>query len=106
MDIIVKNLFVEAHHSIGLVELYHEALRQVYAIIAAEIPEIHLELALQIVFQAINNSVGLNGFVLTLLEFGVFPRMIKSDVSSPTITERVVTMQKSIDEVKKSIALR
>lgn len=42
----------------------------------------------------INNSVNLNSFVLTLQVFEAYPRMIKSDVLSLTITEYIIAMQK------------
>lgn len=36
MGIIVKNVTVEAYHSIGLVEYYHNLLCQIYSIIIAK----------------------------------------------------------------------
>lgn len=40
IDIIVRNVLVKAHHSIGIVERYHELLYQVYSIIIIEILDI------------------------------------------------------------------
>ena len=93
MGIIVKNVPVEAHHSIGLVERYHGPLRRAYSIITAEIPGIEPELALQMAFKALNDSVGPNGLVPTLLVFGAYPRMTEMDAPSPTITQRTIAMR-------------
>ena len=49
-------------------------------------------------FKAINNSVGPNGLVPTLLVFGAYPRMTESDAPAPSITQRVIAMRKAIDE--------
>ena len=106
MGIIVKNAPVEAHHSIGMVERYHEPLRRVYSIISNEIPGIKPNLALQMSFKTINDSVGPNGLVPTLLVFGAYPRMTELDAPSPSITQRAMAMKKAMDEVRKCTASR
>ena len=99
MGIIVKNVPVEAYHSIGLVERYHRPLRHVYTIITTEIPGIEPELALQMSFKALNNSVGPNDLVPTLLLFGVYPRMTEMDAPSPTITQHTMAMRKAMEKI-------
>jgi hypothetical protein len=106
MRITVKTAPVEAHHSIGMVKRYHGPLRRVYAIITAEISSIDLEIALQMAFKVINDSVGFDGLVLTLLVFGAYLRMIETNVPSSTITQRAIAMKKAMEEVQKSIATR
>lgn len=106
MGITVKNVSVEAHHSIGQVERYHGPLRRIYEIITSEIPGIDPELGLQMAFKAINDSVGPNGLIPTLLVFGAYPRMTEMDAPSPTITQRAMAMRKAMDEVKKHTASR
>ena len=86
MGIIVKNAPVDVHHSISMVERYHGPLRRVYSIIITKIPGIKADLTLQMFFKAINNSVGPNGLVSTLLVFGTYPRMTKMDAPFPSIT--------------------
>ena len=100
MGIIVKNALVEAHHSIGMVEHYHGPLRRVYSIITTEIPGIESDSALQMSFKAINNLVGPNGLVLTLLVCGAYPRITESDALSPSIIQRAIAMRKAMDEVR------
>ena len=99
IGIIIKNALMEAHHSMGMVERYHEPLRQAYSIITTEIPSIKPDLALQMSFKAINNSIGPNGLVSTLLVFGAYPKMTEHDALSPSITQRTVAIRKAIDEV-------
>ena len=101
MGITVRNVPVEAHHSIGQVERYHGPLCRIYSIIATETPGVDPEAALQMAFKAINDSVGPNGLVPTLLVFGAHPRMIEMDAPSPTITQRAIAMRKAMDEVKR-----
>ena len=85
MEITVRNVPVEAHHSIGQMERYHSPFRRIYTIIATEIPDIDPELALQMAFKAINDSVGPNGLMPTLLVFDAYPWMTESDAPSSTI---------------------
>lgn len=106
MAVTVRNVPVEAHHSIGMIERYHGLLKRVYTIITEKVPGIEPDLALQMSFKALNDSVGPNGLVLTLLVFGAYPRMAESDAPSPTITQRAVAMRKAMDQVKKNIASR
>ena len=106
MRIIVKNAPVEAHHSIGLVERYHESLRRAYSIIAAEISGIEPQLALQMAFKALNDSAGSNGLVPTLLMFGAYSRMTETDAPSPTITQRATVMRKVMNEIRRLHASR
>ena len=46
MGIIIKNVPIETHHSIGMVKHYHKFLQQVYSIIITKILGIKPELAL------------------------------------------------------------
>ena len=104
MGIIIKNALVEAHHSIGMVERYHGPLRQVYSIFTSEIPGIKPNLALQMSFKDINDSVGLNGLVPTLLVCGTYLKMTKLDAPSPSINQRALAMKEARDEIRKCIA--
>lgn len=81
-------------------------MRCVYTIITTEIPGIEPDLALQMAFKALNDSVGPNDLVSTLLVFGAYPRITDMDASSPTITQRPVAMRKAMEEVQKSVATR
>ena len=51
-------------------------------------------------FKAINNSVGPNELVSTLLDFCAYPKMTKSDALSLSMTQRVIVMKKAMDEIQ------
>ena len=101
MRIIIKNAPVKAHHSIDMVKRYHGPLRRVYFFITTEIPDIEPELAFQMFFKAIYDSVGPYGLALTLLVFGAYPRMSELDAPSVSITQRTIAMKKAMNEVRK-----
>ena len=84
-----------------MVEHYYGLLRQVYSIITMEIPSIKPDSALQLSFKAINNFVGPNSLVSTLLVFGIYPRITESDAPSPSITQGIMAMRKTMDKVRK-----
>ena len=49
--------------------------------------------------KAINDIVGLDGLVLTLLIFRAYPQMTNMDPPSPSITKRVEAIRVAIKEV-------
>jgi hypothetical protein len=75
MAVIVKEVPVEAHNSVGLVERYHAPLRRAFEIFQED--GFDREVALQMAVKAVNDTAGPDRLVLTLLVFGVYPRMIK-----------------------------
>jgi hypothetical protein len=101
MGIRTKTVLVEAHNSIGMVEQYHSPLRRVYQIIVVELPGIDRDAALQMAFKALNDTMGPNRLVPTLLVFGAYPRMTELDAPSPTVTQRANALKKAIAEIRK-----
>jgi len=63
-------------------------------------------MALQMTFKAINNTVGLEGLVPTLLVFGAYPRMTELDAPSPSVTQRAAAIRKAMSEIRKLRAER
>ncbi len=107
LDIDIKEVPVEAHNSIGKVEQYHSPLRRVYEILTKELPTTtNKEAILQIVVKAINDSAGPDGFVLTLLVFGVYLRLTKDSPLLSSITERAEAIHKVIKEIRRIYAER
>ncbi len=106
MRITIKTISVETHHSIEMMKRYHDSLRRMYAIITTEISSIDLEIALQMTFKVINDSIEFDDLILTLLVFDVYSRMIEMNASSLTIIQRVIAMRKAMKEVQKFIATR
>ncbi len=106
MRITIKTIFVETHHSIEMMKRYHDSLRRVYAIITTEISSIDLEIALQMIFKIINDSIELDDLIFTLLIFDAYSRMIEMNVSSSTIIQRAIAMKKITKEMRKFNAIR
>jgi DNA-binding FrmR family transcriptional regulator len=106
MSIEVKTVFVEAHHSIEMIERYHESLRRIYAIIIAEMLIIDFESVLQMSFKTLNDSIESDDLVSTLLVFEAYLRMIESDAFSSTIIQRAIAMRKAMNEIKRFMTIR
>jgi hypothetical protein len=108
MAVEVKEVPVEAHNSIGLVERYHAPLRRSYEIIRDELKDEHIdkEMILQMAVKAVNDSVGPNGLVPTLLVFGAYPRLTEMDPPSPSVTKRAEAIRAATKEVRRLHAVR
>jgi hypothetical protein len=52
-------------------------------------------------FKAINNTIGPNGLVPTLLVFGTYLQMTKLDAPLPTVTQRANVVKKAMVEICK-----
>ena len=57
-------------------------------------------------FKAINDSVGPDGLIPTLLVFGAYLRIVESNAPNPTVMQWAVALKKAIEEVKKLRAKR
>jgi hypothetical protein len=106
MSIKVNTVSIETHHSIDMIERYHDSLRKVYAIIIAKISNIDSNSTLQMTFKALNDFAELNELIFTLLVFEAYFRMIEMNAFSSTIIQRFIAMRKAMNEVRKSIAAR
>ncbi len=73
MGTIIKSVPVKAHNLIGMVERYYGPLRYIYYIITSKILGIDKDIALQIAFKAINDSIGPDGLIPILLVFRIYP---------------------------------
>jgi hypothetical protein len=77
-----------------------------YVIIIAKISDIDSNSTLQMTFKALNDSIKLNELISTLLVFEAYLRMIEMNAFSSTIIQRFIAMRKTMNEVRKSIAVR
>ncbi|EED15751.1 conserved hypothetical protein [Talaromyces stipitatus ATCC 10500] len=106
VSMITVNVPVEAHWSISIVERYHTVLCRSYEIISEEVPELAPEMALQMAIKAVNNTVGLDGYVSTLLVFGVYPRMTDYSPPASTVVQHAATVKKAMTEVQRLHTVR
>lgn len=65
---------VEAHNSLGLGERLHAPLRRIFFKVQADHPSLKKELLLKIAVKAMNDTIGEDGLVPSLLVFGIVPR--------------------------------
>jgi hypothetical protein len=102
MAIDVKEVPVEAHNSVGKVEVYHTPLRRAYQIIRVELKDedISEEMILQMAVKAVNDTAGPDGIVPTLLVFGAYPRMTADDPPSPSVIKRAQAIRSATKEVR------
>ncbi len=75
LHITTKCVPVEAANSMSIVERYHGPLRRAYKKIMHDCPGLDRVSALQMAVKAINDSVGPDGIVPTLLVYGALPRL-------------------------------
>jgi hypothetical protein len=85
MKIRVNIVSIETHHSVDMIERYHDSLCRMYAIIIAKISKIDSNSTLQMTFKALNDSVELDELISTLLVFEAYLRMIEMNAFSSTI---------------------
>ena len=52
-------------------------------------------------FKVINNFIGVDGFIFTLLVFGAYLYIIKSNTLNPIVIKQAAVFKKAIKEVKK-----
>ena len=68
-----------------MVKRYYGPLYYIYYIIITELPDISKDIALQMAFKAINDSIGPNSLIPTLLVFGAYLYIIESNIPNPTV---------------------
>ena len=70
----------------GIIERYYRLICRVYTIITTKILDISKDIALQIAFKAINDTIRLNSPVFTLLIYSAYPRITKYNPLSLLVT--------------------
>ena len=76
---------VKAHNLVRMVKHYYGPLHHIYYIIITELPDISKDIALQMAFKAINDSIGPNSLIPTLLVFRAYLCIVESDILNPTV---------------------
>ncbi|RFU28088.1 hypothetical protein B7463_g8249, partial [Scytalidium lignicola] len=71
-----------------------------------EIHDLDKDIALQMVFKAVNDSVGPDRLVLTLLVYSAYPCMSELDTLALIISQRVMVIKKAMEEISKIKAKR
>lgn len=99
---------VEAHWSIGKVERYHTPLRRAHEILRTELTSAQMspEAILQMAPKSVNDTVGPDGLVPTLLVFGAYPRITTESPPSASTIQRAKAIAKTMTELRKLMAKR
>jgi hypothetical protein len=90
----------------GIVKRYYRLICRAYTIITAKILDISKDMALQMAFKAINDIIGLDSLVLTLLVYSAYPRITEHDPLLLLVTKRALAIKKAIAKVQKLKAKR
>lgn len=93
VSIMTKEVSVESHNSIGIVERYHAPLRRAYEILRSEFERFLKDVILQMAVKAVNDTVGPDGIVSTLLDFGAYPKMTIMSPPSPSVSQRTAALK-------------
>lgn len=91
---------VESHNSLGAGEQYHAPLRRIYLKIRTDHPKIAKETTLRLAIKAMNDTMGPNGSVPSLLVFGCLPRFPSVNSKVPEQVERMDALQAARREME------
>ena len=90
----------ESHHSLGSGERHQAPLRQVYLKIRHEHHSVDKETSLRLSIKALNDTMGPEGLVPSLLVFGVLPRFSAVDTKLPNQVERMEALKNARAEAE------
>eukprot|EP00171_Calliarthron_tuberculosum_P013661 IDg13661t1 len=107
LQIRTKTIPVEAAHSFSVAERYHVPVKKAYHRIMFEAPRLDKVAALQIAVKAVNDSVGPDGLLPTLLVYGALPRLVlPSDLPAQPTINRAHALKKATQEMSRYFASR
>lgn len=82
--IVLQLSVVDSNNSIGSGERYHQPVRRVSSVIGLAHPSVHPEVALRMALKGVNDTMGPDGLVPTLLVFGSLPTPLITSSDLPT----------------------
>lgn len=107
LHISAKSLPFEAAHSMSSIERHHQPLRHAFNIIVKEAPDLDIDNALQMAIKMINESVGPDGLVPTLLVFGALPLLgLPTDQPHKSTFHRAVSLHEATESKSRHFAQR
>lgn len=86
--VVLKFSGVQHHNGIGIGERYHAPLRNIYRKIEIEYTNMAPTLILKTAIKAMNDTIGPEGLVPSLLRFGVLPRYTPAGLESTRPNQR------------------
>lgn len=107
LHIATKSVSVESANLMSIVKRYHSPLFCAFSIIKKEALHVKDDYALQLAVKAINDSIGPNGFVSTLLAPGALPRLdLPTNKPTTLMFKRAVALRKATKSVSRHFANR
>ena len=97
---------IEAHNSLGIGERLHDPLRRIYRKIRKNATGTNQQTALRLTLKAMNDTMGENGLVPSLLVFGIIPRFPVISSQLPAQSERMEVLTMAQREMNTIIAQR
>ncbi len=95
------------HWSIDVVKRYHAELRRAYQMIFENLEStISKEIMLQMIVKAINDTTDSDELMLILLVFEAYSRIHVMNSSTSSITQRIMTIEKAMIDIRKFRAER
>jgi hypothetical protein len=99
---------IESHNSLTVGERYHDPLRRIYRKVRHDFPTITETLASSLANKAMNDTIGTEGLVPTLLVFGIVPRL-SADGSLPNQPECMLAMggaRREVDTIVSELRIK
>ena len=106
-DIEIKQSGIQSHNSLGVAELYHTPLRDIYRKLKLDHQSTQRQVLLSAAVKAMNDAIEPGGIVLSELVFGEFPsfRALRGPiVPRPSLAERAEISQEALRLMSKHIA--
>jgi hypothetical protein len=91
---------IESHNSIGIDERYNAPLRYICTKIRMDYPELDSNLVLRLSIKAMNDTMGPEGLVPSLLVFGVLQRVPATRTSLPNQKDRMEAFSAARSEME------
>lgn len=82
---IVYSIIIKVYFTVRKVESYYKVIRRIFEIIRKELPKELKESILEMTFNAINNTVGLDDLISTLIVFSAFSKLNNTSTSVASI---------------------
>ena len=102
--IVTKYSGVQSHNSLGVGERYRAPLRTIYEKVIKTSPSLSPTIALRTAVKSMNDTLGPEGLVPSLLVFGVLPRLPAVNSSLPEHEERMAAMRAARAEMETIVA--
>lgn len=100
VGVVIQESGIEHHNALGSGKRYHDPLRRIFLKIRHKSPSIKPKLELRIALKAMNDTLGPEGLVPTLLVFGCLPIFPTVNTNLPGQRER----RKALQQARKEMA--